>query len=111
MGAAAALDAFMCLLSAQRGLIPPTLNLEEPDPECDLDYVPGRARPARPRIMLSTSMGFGGCNGGLMRAPEVRRLGLLTGRPTPGEGASVLTLERPDRPGDRFRRATRECLL
>ena len=66
MGAAAALEAFMCLLSAQRGLIPPTLNLEEPDPECDLDYVPGRARPARPRIMLSTSMGFGGCNGALI---------------------------------------------
>lgn len=66
MGAAAALEAFMCLLSAQRGLIPPTLNLEEPDPECDLDYVPGRARAARPRIMLSTSMGFGGCNGALI---------------------------------------------
>jgi 3-oxoacyl-(acyl-carrier-protein) synthase len=66
MGAAAALEAFMCLLSAQRGLIPPTLNLEEADPECDLDYVPGRARPARPRIMLSTSMGFGGCNGALI---------------------------------------------
>jgi 3-oxoacyl-(acyl-carrier-protein) synthase len=66
MGAAAALEAFMCLLSAQRGLIPPTLHLEEPDPDCDLDYVPGRARPARPRIMLSTSMGFGGCNGALV---------------------------------------------
>jgi len=66
MGAAAALEAFMCLLSAQRGLIPPTLHLEEPDPECDLDYVPGRARSARPRIMLSTSMGFGGCNGALV---------------------------------------------
>jgi hypothetical protein len=46
-----------------------------------------------------------------MRAPEVRGLGLLTGGPTPGEEASVLTLDRPDRPGDRFRRATRECLL
>jgi 3-oxoacyl-[acyl-carrier-protein] synthase II len=66
MGAAAALEAFMCLLSAQRGLIPPTLHLEEPDPECDLDYVPGCARAARPRIMLSTSMGFGGCNGALV---------------------------------------------
>ena len=66
MGAAAALEAFMCLLSAQRGLIPPTLHLEEPDPECDLDYVPGQARAARPRVMLSTSMGFGGCNGALI---------------------------------------------
>jgi 3-oxoacyl-[acyl-carrier-protein] synthase II len=66
MGAAAALEAFMCLLAAQRGLIPPTLNLEDPDPECDLDYVPGQARPGRPRLMLSTSMGFGGCNGALV---------------------------------------------
>ena len=66
MGAAAALEAFMCLLAAQRGLIPPTLHLEDPDPECDLDYVPGAARPARPRVMLSTSMGFGGCNGALV---------------------------------------------
>jgi 3-oxoacyl-(acyl-carrier-protein) synthase len=66
MGAAAALEAIMCLLTAQRGLIPPTLNLEDPDPECDLDYVPGRARAARPRVMLSTSMGFGGCNGALV---------------------------------------------
>jgi len=66
MGAAAALEAFMCLLAAQRGLIPPTLHLEDPDPECDLDYVPGAARPAQPRVMLSTSMGFGGCNGALV---------------------------------------------
>ena len=66
MGAAAALEAFMCLLAAQRALIPPTLNLEDPDPECDLDYVPGQARPGRPRLMLSTSMGFGGCNGALV---------------------------------------------
>jgi 3-oxoacyl-(acyl-carrier-protein) synthase len=66
MGAAAALEALMCLLAAQRGLIPPTLHLEDPDPECDLDYVPGAARPARPRVMLSTSMGFGGCNGALV---------------------------------------------
>jgi len=66
MGAAAALEAFMCLLAAQRGLIPPTLNLEDPDPECDLDYVPGRARAGNPRLMLSTSMGFGGCNGALV---------------------------------------------
>jgi 3-oxoacyl-(acyl-carrier-protein) synthase len=66
MGAAAALEAFMCLLAAQRGLIPPTLNLEDPDPECDLDYVPGQARAGRPRLMLSTSMGFGGCNGALV---------------------------------------------
>lgn len=66
MGAAAALEAVMCLLASRRKLIPPTLHLEEPDPECDLDYTPGQARVACPRIMLSTSLGFGGCNGALV---------------------------------------------
>jgi len=66
MGAAAALEAIMCLLASRHGLIPPTLHLEEPDPDCDLDYVPGRARAARPRVSLSTSLGFGGCNAALV---------------------------------------------
>jgi len=68
MGAAATLEAIMCLLTARHGLIPPTLHLEEADPDCDLDYVPERAREARPRICLSTSLGFGGCNGALVLA-------------------------------------------
>jgi len=68
MGAAATLEAIMCLLAARHGVIPPTLGLEEPDPECDLDYVPGSPRPAGPRIMLSTSQGFGGCNATLVLA-------------------------------------------
>jgi 3-oxoacyl-[acyl-carrier-protein] synthase II len=62
MGAAAALEAIMCLQASRHGVIPPTLHLEEADPACDLDYVPGTARAARPRISLSTSLGFGGCN-------------------------------------------------
>jgi 3-oxoacyl-(acyl-carrier-protein) synthase len=66
MGAAATLEAIMCLLASRHGMIPPTLHLEEPDPECDLDYVPGRPRPARPPINLSTSLGFGGCNAALV---------------------------------------------
>jgi 3-oxoacyl-(acyl-carrier-protein) synthase len=68
MGAAATLEAIMCLLAARHGVIPPTLGLEEPDPECDLDYVPGSPRAVRPRIMLSTSQGFGGCNATLVLA-------------------------------------------
>ena len=68
MGAAATLEAIMCLLASRHGLIPPTLHLEEADPECDLDYVPGQAREARPRICLSTSLGFGGCNAALVLA-------------------------------------------
>jgi len=66
MGAAAALEAIMCWLAAREGLIPPTAGLEEPDPLCDLDYVPGTCRAARPRLMLSTSLGFGGCNAALV---------------------------------------------
>jgi 3-oxoacyl-(acyl-carrier-protein) synthase len=66
MGAAATLEAIMCLLASRHGVLPPTLGLEEPDPECDLDYVPRQARPARPRVSLSTSAGFGGCNAALV---------------------------------------------
>ncbi len=66
MGAAATLEAIMCLLASRHGVIPPTLGLEEPDPECDLDYVPRQPRPARPRVSLSTSAGFGGCNAALV---------------------------------------------
>jgi 3-oxoacyl-(acyl-carrier-protein) synthase len=66
MGAAATLEAIMCLLAARDGWIPPTVGFEEPDPACDLDYVPGACRAVRPRRMLSTSLGFGGCNAALV---------------------------------------------
>jgi 3-oxoacyl-[acyl-carrier-protein] synthase II len=62
MGAAAILETIMCLLSWQHGQVPPTLNYREPDPECDLDYVPGTPRAYRPRISLKTAVGFAGCN-------------------------------------------------
>jgi 3-oxoacyl-[acyl-carrier-protein] synthase II len=66
MGAAATLEAIMCLLAARDGVVPSTLGYEEPDPACDLDYVPGAARHARTRVSLSTSLGFGGCNAALI---------------------------------------------
>ena len=66
MGAAATLEAIMCLLASRDGVVPPTLGYEERDPECDLDYVPLRARALRPRVSLSTSLGFGGCNAALV---------------------------------------------
>jgi 3-oxoacyl-[acyl-carrier-protein] synthase II len=66
MGAAATLEAIMCLLAARDGVVPRTLGYEEPDPACDLDYVPGAARQVRTRISLSTSLGFGGCNAALV---------------------------------------------
>jgi 3-oxoacyl-[acyl-carrier-protein] synthase II len=62
MGAAATLETIMTLLAWHYGHIPPTLNYAEPDPECDLDYVTGVARAARPRISLKTAAGFAGCN-------------------------------------------------
>ena len=66
MGAAAALEAVMCLMAGREGVVPQTLGLEEPDPVCALDHVIGSPRAARPRISLSTSLGFGGCNAALV---------------------------------------------
>ena len=66
MGAAAALEAIMCLMAGREGVVPKTLGLEEPDPACELDHVIGSPRAARPRISLSTSLGFGGCNAALV---------------------------------------------
>jgi 3-oxoacyl-(acyl-carrier-protein) synthase len=66
MGAAAALEAIMCLLASREGVVPPTLGLEEPDPACGLGHVIGSPRAVRPRISLSTSLGFGGCNAALV---------------------------------------------
>ena len=66
MGAAAALEAIMCLLASREGVVPHTRGLEEPDPACDLDHVVGSPRATRPRISLSTSLGLGGCNAALV---------------------------------------------
>ncbi len=62
IGAAGAIEAIVCILAIQHGVIPPTINLEHPDPECDLDYVPNVARQKRVRVAMSNSFGFGGHN-------------------------------------------------
>jgi 3-oxoacyl-[acyl-carrier-protein] synthase II len=62
LGAAGALEAAVCVLVISRGVVPPTINYENPDPECDLDCVPNRAREAVVTAALSNSMGFGGHN-------------------------------------------------
>jgi 3-oxoacyl-[acyl-carrier-protein] synthase II len=62
MGAAGALEALACILALYRGWLPPTINLEEADPECDLDYVPNQARRAQVNVALSNSFGLGGQN-------------------------------------------------
>jgi 3-oxoacyl-[acyl-carrier-protein] synthase II len=66
LGAAGGVEAVICALALKHGLIPPTINLDRPDPECDLDYVPQKARPARLKAALSNSFGFGGTNGCLV---------------------------------------------
>jgi 3-oxoacyl-[acyl-carrier-protein] synthase II len=62
-GAAGAIEAIMCTLAVHNGVIPPTINYENPDPACDLDYVPNEAREAEVRVALSNAMGLGGHNG------------------------------------------------
>ncbi len=66
LGAAGGVEAVFSVLALHRGMLPPTINLENPDPECDLDYVPDRARQASPRVVLSNSFGFGGVNACLL---------------------------------------------
>ncbi len=65
LGAAGALEAITTIRALQEGLIPPTINLDQPDPECDLDYVPHTARKAPITMALSNSFGFGGQNASL----------------------------------------------
>jgi 3-oxoacyl-[acyl-carrier-protein] synthase II len=62
LGAAGGIEAVFSVLAIDRGLIPPTINYEHPDPECDLDYVPNKARKANVKTALSNSFGFGGTN-------------------------------------------------
>jgi 3-oxoacyl-[acyl-carrier-protein] synthase II len=62
LGGAGALEALVCLLAMRDGIVPATINYRVPDPECDLDYVPNRARPMGVRAAMSNSFGFGGHN-------------------------------------------------
>jgi 3-oxoacyl-[acyl-carrier-protein] synthase II len=70
-GAAGAVEATMCALALHHGVLPPTINYRNPDPECDLDYVPNEARHAEVDVALSNAMGLGGHNGCVVlgRAP------------------------------------------
>lgn len=62
LGAAGGIESVICIKTIEKGIIPPTMNLEEPDPDCDLDYVPNEAREVRVRTVLSNNLGFGGQN-------------------------------------------------
>jgi 3-oxoacyl-[acyl-carrier-protein] synthase II len=62
MGAASAIEAVACTLALDTGHIPATINLEEADPEFDLDYVPNHSRQVNPRVVLNNAYAFGGNN-------------------------------------------------
>jgi 3-oxoacyl-[acyl-carrier-protein] synthase II len=66
LGAAGALESVFCILAMQTSTVPPTVNLDNPDPACDLDYVANIARPAEIRYALTNSLGFGGHNASLV---------------------------------------------
>jgi beta-ketoacyl-acyl-carrier-protein synthase II len=66
LGAAGAVEALFCVRALQTGILPPTINLDQPDPECELDHVANKARETRIRVALSNSFGFGGTNATLV---------------------------------------------
>ena len=66
LGASGAVEAIFCALAIHEGVLPPTINYEKPDPECDLDYVPNEARTADVRVAVSNSSGFGGHNASIV---------------------------------------------
>jgi 3-oxoacyl-[acyl-carrier-protein] synthase II len=66
LGAAGVVESIFSILAIRDGVLPPTINLENPDPECDLDYVPNSAREANLRTAICNSFGFGGTNASLV---------------------------------------------
>ena len=62
LGAAGAVELIATVCAVEKGYVPPTINYETPDPDCDLDYVPNEGRPTDIRVALSNAFGFGGHN-------------------------------------------------
>jgi 3-oxoacyl-[acyl-carrier-protein] synthase II len=68
LGASGAVEAAVCVKIFENNILPPTINYETPDPICDLDYIPNKARTAHPKYIISNSFGFGGHNATLVFA-------------------------------------------
>jgi len=66
LGAAGGIEAAVCVLAIHNGIVPPTINYENPDPDCDLDYVPNKARTMKVDVAISNNLGFGGHNASLV---------------------------------------------
>jgi 3-oxoacyl-(acyl-carrier-protein) synthase len=71
LGASGAVEAAVCVRVLQEGILPPTINYETPDPDCDLDYVPNQPRRANIRHVMSNSFGFGGHNATVILSREM----------------------------------------
>src|SRR2546425_10165214 len=99
MGAAATLEAIMCLLASREGVVPHTVGLEEHDPECELDFVVTAPRAVRPRVSLSTSLGFGGCKAALVLRGEARWPAPRARRGAGVRGGGEGRARRPAAPG------------
>ena len=66
LGAAGAVEMTVCALAIKHSVVPPTINLSVPDPECDLDYVPNTAREMKVNVIINNSFGFGGHNASIV---------------------------------------------
>ena len=107
LGAAGAIEAIFTILATERGVLPPTINYEDPDPECDLDYIPNEARESEIQVGVSNSFGFGGHNAcvvfrkhdGVSAAASGRRRGGAAPLPRSGAtgGATAHLGTRPGR--------------
>jgi 3-oxoacyl-[acyl-carrier-protein] synthase II len=85
LGASGAMEALFCVKTLDACILPPTINYETPDPECDLDYVPNTARPASVNTIMSNSFGFGGHNATIV----LRRFGEESGVEEAGKGSGT----------------------
>jgi 3-oxoacyl-(acyl-carrier-protein) synthase len=66
LGAGGAVEMAVCAKAIENGIVPPTINYEKPDPQCDLDYVPNTAREMNVEVVVNNSFGFGGHNASLV---------------------------------------------